>query len=87
MGRTYAGIVGLVAFSAMTFRGIASHRSLEGTIALACGSMFALAAVGFVVGELASWFVAESVQARISAEIARSEKEEQAVRGKTATAG
>ena len=73
MGRTYAGILGAIGFLTVVARGIASGGGLESTLKTASASLFVLAAVGAVVGQLAAWIVDESVRVQVHSELLRSE--------------
>ena len=66
MGRTYAGILAYLAFVVVVFRGFLRGVSLEQTLELALLCLVVFALIGFLCGELGSWFVAESVQARLA---------------------
>jgi len=71
MGRTYGGILGLIAFLVVLALGRAGGS--EATIVMACGCLFLFAAIGWVVGQLANWVVGESVRSKMQAEIDASE--------------
>lgn len=73
MGRTYAGILGPLAFLAVLIRGWRSGWPYEGLLLSAWLSFVAMAAIGYLVGRLAEWIVDESVQSRIVAELAARE--------------
>ena len=74
MGRKYAGILGLIAFSAAALRGLVHHNSVDSTMATACLALLAFAAAGFVLGGLADWIVIDSVQMTVAAELASLEE-------------
>lgn len=83
VGRAYARILGLVAFGTVASRGLLAAHAPSETLLAASGAMFAFAAAGLVVGELASWIVEESVQWQIAAEIAAQESPPIPARGTT----
>ena len=64
MGRTYAGILGLLAFGLILVRGLLLGTDAEACLATACGGLFGFAAVGLVAGTLADRFMSEAVKAR-----------------------
>lgn len=74
MGRTYAGVLGFVAFAAEVARGAVHASAPEATLGRACLGLLAFAAVGAVVGWLADGIVEQSVYDRVSAELAAHEK-------------
>ena len=70
MGRKYAGVLGFLAFLTVVGRGLIKGGSLESTLQIAILMMFALAIVGYIVGELAAWVVEESVRSQLASELA-----------------
>ena len=75
MGRKYAGILGPLACATVVARGLLGRHSVEATLLSASLCLFAFAAVGFVLGELAAWIVADAMRARLQAELAALESE------------
>lgn len=73
MGRDFAGILGLVAFSTTVLRGaiagVADDALLTATIHL-----FAFAAAGWILGSIASSTIDQSVRARFAAELKAAEE-------------
>ena len=69
MGRTYAGILGLTAFTTLVARGVLGGGSLESTLRMASGGLFVFAAIGFVAGHIAASIVSDSVRAKFAAEL------------------
>jgi len=69
MGRKYAGIMGPLALITVVLRGLIEGGGVESTLKMACLSLLAFAAIGWVVGTLAGHIVDESVRARFDAEI------------------
>jgi hypothetical protein len=67
MGRTYAGVLGLLAFGLILARGLLLGSDAEACLAAACGGLFGFAAVGFVAGTLADRFTGEAVKAKFEA--------------------
>ncbi len=69
MGRTYAGILGPLAFATVLFRGLILVDSTAPTLKLAMTCLFAFAIVGFVIGRVAEATILESVKTRIGIEM------------------
>jgi hypothetical protein len=65
MGRTYAGVLGLLAMMVVICRGVMNSSGVEGTCTLAVLSMFVFAGVGSVLGHIAQLTVDESVRLKI----------------------
>ena len=63
MGRAYAGVMGPLAFLTMLVRCLLKSVSVQATITQAVFCLFAFAAIGCVIGQLAGWIVDESVRA------------------------
>ncbi len=70
MSRTYAGILGSLAFITMLARGLSSGGGFEASTGAALVAMLLLAALGYVVGAVANWIVEDSVRSRVAAEVA-----------------
>lgn len=70
MGRAYSGVLGHVGFLTSLARGLVQGGSTQSVLLQAWLSLLAFAAIGYVVGRLAGWVVEESVQAKLSAELA-----------------
>ncbi len=67
MGRTYAGVLGLLAFGLILARGLLFGSDAEACLAAACGGLFGFAAVGLVAGTLADRFTSEAVKVKFEA--------------------
>ena len=76
MARTYAGILGPLAFLTSLAHGFIHARPNEATLLSAWCSLLLFAAVGYVLGGIAGRTVEQSVQATIEAELARDEANE-----------
>ncbi len=76
MGRTYAGILGPLAFATVLIRGLILADGTEPTLKLAMISLFTFAVVGGIIGRIAEATVLESVKTRIDREIQASKSEE-----------
>lgn len=76
MGRTYAGILGPLAFAVVIARGLFGGGDFRSTIWLASLCLFGFAAIGYVVGKIASSTIRQSVQLQMN-------KELEALTGKT----
>lgn len=75
MARQYAGILALIAFLTVLARAAISGQSPIVAIPLACGSLFAFALVGAIVGWAAGMTVQESVETRFNAEVASQDRD------------
>ena len=70
MARTYAGILGSLAFLTVLARGLLGGGGTEPVLVHAWGSLLAFAAIGCVIGWFAERTVRDSVNGRIAAEVA-----------------
>jgi hypothetical protein len=77
MGRSYAGILGPLAFALVTARGAIAGWALEPTLMAASASLFVFAALGYLVGQLAGFLVSNSVRTQFQAAIAAWESQQQ----------
>ena len=71
MGRTYGGVLGLLAFLVTIARGLIHHGSLSSTITQALVAMFIFAGIGFVLGQMAAQTVAGALRTQFLAESER----------------
>lgn len=85
MGQAYAGVLGLLACGLTLVRGLAAGAAPESTIAAACGSLFAFAAVGWIAGRLAERFTEESVRSRFQQALHSLEPDKKKMKPTTAT--
>lgn len=69
MGRTYAGILGPLAFTIVVARSLLAGGGSETTLLLACVCLFMFAAIGYVVGQLADSIVFDAVKAKFDEEL------------------
>ncbi|MDP6467897.1 MAG: hypothetical protein QF918_09165 [Pirellulaceae bacterium] len=69
MGRTYAGILGPLAFATVLFRGLILVDGVEPTLKLAIFCLFSFALVGSLIGGVAEATSMESVKTRIDIEL------------------
>ena len=67
MGRTYAGVLGLLACGILLARGLASGGSAESTLLAASGGLFLFAGVGYLAGQTAEMLVHDSVRSQFQA--------------------
>ena len=87
MGRAYAGILGPLAFALVTARGVAGFWGVEGTLLAASAALFALAGLGYIVGQTAEYLVNESVRKQFQAAMAAwNEKQQQQAKAEPKTA-
>lgn len=69
MGRSYAGILGLLSFATVVARSLVHGGELSVTVPTACLVLFAFAALGYVVGSIAAVVVSDSVHAKFNTEL------------------
>jgi len=86
MGRTYAGILGPLAFAVVVTRGLVEQESVNGTLYHAAAALFAFAAIGYVIGFLAERTIIEAIDARFHAQLQANEPRAETGRGATGLA-
>jgi hypothetical protein len=69
VGRTYAGVLGYLAWVVVVLRGVKEGGAIESVMTTAVVWMIGLAVVGAIVGRLAAWTVSESVRRQLADEI------------------
>ena len=69
MGRTYAGILGLLAFTTVLARSVIDASSVESTMMLATVCLFLFAGVGYLAGRVADSIVLEAVKTKFDKEL------------------
>ena len=79
MGRTYAGILGPVAFGVIVARSVLCGESVESTLIAAPMALFLFAAIGFVIGSIADRTIVEAIETRFHAQLKAEEKATAAV--------
>ncbi len=67
MGRSYAGILGPLAFATVIVRGLLAGADVIATLKTASAALFVFAAVGYVAGRVAAGIVRDSVHAKYQA--------------------
>ncbi len=67
MGRTYAGILGLVAFGTVIARSLLRGGNVDTTLMTACGALFAFAALGYIIGSIAERTIVEAIEIQFHA--------------------
>ena len=70
MGRTYAGVLGPLAFVTVVARGLVHAGPVEATIQQATVCLFLFALIGCLIGNTAEWIVNDSVRGRLADEMA-----------------
>lgn len=75
MGRSYAGVLGPLAFAILAARGLLAGAGAEGTMLAASAGLAIFSAIGYIAGRIAEFIVLDSVQARVAGEIAAHEAE------------
>jgi hypothetical protein len=78
MGRSYAGILGVVAFTTLVIRAAIAGSSPDSSLLAATLMLFAFAAAGGVLGTIAESTVEQSVRARFEAELKQAESGQEA---------
>jgi hypothetical protein len=73
VGRTYAGILGPLAFFAVLARGLKGGWPMESSLLSAWLALVSMALVGYVLGRFAQWIVDDSVRIRMREELAARE--------------
>ena len=66
MGRTYAGILGPLAFTTILARSVIEFSSVESAMMLATVCLFLFAGIGYLVGQVADSIVLEAVKANFN---------------------
>ncbi len=69
MGRTYAGILGPLAFTTILARSVIDTSSVESTMMFATVCLFLFAGIGYLVGRVADSIVLEAVTANFGKEL------------------
>ena len=71
MGRSYAGVLGLVAFTTMVMRGVCHQSGASATFPVAAAMLFVFAGLGYLLGSIAEGAIAADLRARFAEEMAR----------------
>ena len=69
MGRTYAGILGPLAFTTILARSVINASSVESTMMFATVCLFLFAGIGYFVGHVADSIVLEAVKTNFDREL------------------
>ena len=75
MGRTYAGILGPLAFTIVVARSLLGGGGVEATMLLASVCLFVFAGIGYVAGQIADGIVFQAVKVRFDEELQASQEE------------
>jgi hypothetical protein len=70
MGRRYAAVLGLLAFSVTIARGIAANGTCESVLGQAIAALFVFMLLGGIAGWLAERAIDDDIRSRLSAELA-----------------
>ena len=70
MGRTYAGILGPLAFSTVLSRTLVNGSANPAALQTATVCLFVFAAIGYVAGQVAETIIGDVVRARFDEELA-----------------
>lgn len=76
MGRTYAGILGPLAFTTILARSVIDTSSVESTMMVATVCLFLFAGIGYFVGQVADSIVLEAVKVNFNKELQARESAE-----------
>ena len=76
MGRAYAGILGPLAFSTVTIRGVLHHAGSMSTMKIATVALVLFAAFGYLVGAIAEMTVRDSVLSQFQESLTAKPEEE-----------
>ncbi len=71
MGRSYAGVLGLVAFITVVVRAVGHQSGASATFPIAAAMLFVFAGLGYLVGSIAEWAIAADLKARFAEEVTR----------------
>jgi hypothetical protein len=69
MGRTYAGILGPIAFAVVVARCLASRGSVLSALYAAPLALFAFAFIGYIIGNIAERTIVEAIEAKFHAKL------------------
>lgn len=87
MGRSYAGILGPIAFGVVGARGILNGDTVESALGTAPLALCLFAALGYVIGHLAEKTIVEAVETEFHAKLQAEETAETAATTETNTTG
>ena len=76
MGSKYARLLGPLAFGVTILRGVIHGWSVESYMPVACISLFAFAAIGYMAGIIAESTIERSVSERFEAEVKQQQEAE-----------
>jgi len=68
MGRVYAGILGLLAFGTVIARSLLHGGNVESALFTASWTLFAFAALGYIIGSIAERTVVEAIETKFHAQ-------------------
>jgi hypothetical protein len=77
VGKSYAGVLGCVAFATVVLHGAIHHAGIEATVLRAIGMLIGFGVLGFLLGNVAENAVDESVRAKMAQELAKRAAESQ----------
>ena len=67
MGRKYAGILGPISFGTVIARSVIQGGDADSALMVACATLFAFAAIGYIVGTIAERTIVEAIQVKFHA--------------------
>ena len=68
MGRVYAGILGLLAFGTVIARSLLHGGNVESALFTASWTLFAFAALGYIIGSIAERTIVEAIEIKFHAQ-------------------
>jgi hypothetical protein len=71
MGRSYAGVLGLTAFTTVVVRAIGQQSGASATFPIAAVMLFVFAGLGYLLGTIAQHAIASDLKARFAEEMSR----------------
>jgi hypothetical protein len=69
MGRTYAGILGPIAFGVIVARCLAQGGNVASALCAAPLALFAFAFIGYIIGSIAERTIVEAIEAKFHAQL------------------
>ena len=70
MGRNYAGILGPLGMILVIVRALGNSGGVQATLWTGILTVAIMAAMGYILGELAAWIVEDSVRTKVASELA-----------------
>ncbi|NLX55951.1 MAG: hypothetical protein GXY58_12640 [Planctomycetaceae bacterium] len=87
MGRSFAGTLGLLAFGTVIARCLLRGGNMDATLLTASWTLFAFAALGYIIGSIAERTVVEATETRFHAQWQAAESASSAAHANDASTG